>query len=156
MNAPFRGLVWFLASLLVRPCVRAVLQQNITIVQRASDFRWKTDSFLCVWKARGANSPDDPPSLPCGQLGGGELRRGLHGDGVCHWVGAESPDRQRIQVTYGAHCLCLWENDWMDGFVTLSQMTGWGAVHVKFQELHVMKECRSRYQFTAVAEWEYE
>lgn len=41
------------SALLVRSRVLTVLQQNMTIVHRASCFRWETDSFLWLWMARG-------------------------------------------------------------------------------------------------------
>lgn len=110
-------LAWCSMSLLVRSCVPTVLQQNMTIVQRASCFRWETHSFLCVWMA--PRQRDDPSSPPMWTAGGGELRRGgLHGKGFV--IDSQSPDGEGIQgqwpVALAASVSPASVREWLDGW----------------------------------------
>lgn len=136
-------------SLLVRSCVPTVLQQNMTIVQRDSCFRWETHSFLCVWMAPGQRATMILPPLPCEQLGAeswGAAAFMVRGLSLTRraLTGRES----KANDLWSSLLVCLqhlWENDWMDGLVTQSQMTGWGGGGggFKFQEMPGMKECRA-------------
>lgn len=55
-------------ELLIRSRVPAVLQQNMTIVQRASRFRSGSGGSLCL-SGPGQGATALPPPVPCEQLG---------------------------------------------------------------------------------------
>ena len=118
------------------PRVPTVHQQNVTIVTRellASAERQTLFFFLCVWMAwrqRATMSPLLPSHV--NSWGRGEARRGgLHADVFVTERCSEPPDgpgdseASDLWRSLPESLQRLWENDWTDGLVTHSQMTGW-------------------------------
>lgn len=141
-------------SILIRCRVLTSLQQNVTIVQRASYFRCESGSFFSFFSVSEwpkAESPNEPSSLSYVNSWGRRAEAGPR----CHCNGlvidsqseGERHDRRGNPrpVTPGTRYLCVFRvcegmTGWMDLWHKL-RWQGAGGGHGKFLEISGMKEC---------------